>query len=117
MRRAISNISSRNSVAPEIRTTLRHLFTAFEQIYLPPAAGIKFGFPADLRAKIDVMKSSLAKVEDACYNVHVRGSEVPEGWTLDFIRDDQESSRHKRVERDDGEEGGGGKRRRVDDDD
>lgn len=115
MRRAINNISSRNSVAPEICTTLRQLYTIFEQIYLPPT-GNKFGFPADLKAKIDVMKSSLVKVEDACYNVHVRGSEVPEGWTLDFIRGDRDSARNKRGDRNDGDEDGGGKRRRVDDD-
>jgi len=115
MRHAINNISSRNSIAPEICTTLRHLYTAFERIYLPPQS-YKFGFPADLRAKIDVMKTSLVKVEDACYNVHVRGSEVPEGWSLDFIRIDYEGGRDKRGERDDGDGDGGGKRRRVDDD-
>jgi Translin family len=111
MRRAINNISSRNSVAPEIRTTLRQLCTAFDAIYLPPC-NIKFGFPADLRAKIEVMKASLVKVEDACYNVHVRGSEIPDGWTLDFIRDDQERA-NKRGERDVDEDGVGNKRQRV----
>jgi len=113
MRHAINNISLRNSVASEIRTALQHLYIAFERIYLPPE-GYKFGFPADLRAKIDVMKTSLVKVEDACYNVHVRGSEIPEGWTLDFLRIDHADGRNKRVERDDIDEDGGDKRRRVD---
>jgi hypothetical protein len=112
MRRAINNVSSRNSVAPEIRSTLRHLYTIFDRIYIP-SAGAKYGFSADLKGKIEVMKASLAKVEDACYAVHVRGKEIPEGWKVEFVRDEREG---KRGARDEGDEDGGGKRRRVDDD-
>jgi len=114
MRRAINNVSSRNSVAPEIRTTLRQLYTTFDRIYIP-SGGIKFGFAAELKGKIEVMKSSLTKVEDACYAVHVRGSEIPEGWKVDFIREERDWTREKR-ERYEGDEDGGGKRRRFDDD-
>jgi Translin family len=115
MRRAINNVSSRNSVAPKIRTTLRHLYTIFDRIYVP-SGGAKYGFSAELKGKIEVMKASLAKVEDACYAVHVRGKEIPEGWKVDFIRDERDGNRGKRGERDEGDEDGGGKRRRVDDD-
>lgn len=60
------------------------------------------------------MKASVSKVENACYNMHVRGSEKPDGWTLD-LKD--ERKRGDREDEDDSEFGGrGGKRRRVDDD-
>lgn len=68
-----------------------------------------YGFPKDLSSKIEVMKMSVAKVENACYNVVVRGSERPDGWDMNGSREDG----YKRDrEGDDG--GGGGKRQRFD---
>ena len=57
------------------------------------------------------MKTSISKVENACYNMHVRGSERPDGWTLD-LKDER-----KRGDEKDDEFGGSViKRRRFDDD-
>jgi Translin family len=117
MRRAINNISLRKgqSVAFEICTTLRQLQSSFQRIYVPNPRNTK-GFPGDLQYKIEVMKASVSKVENACYNVHVRGSERPDGWSLDFKDDGGE--RVKRSEREGGDEDdfGGGKRQRSNQD-
>lgn len=117
MRRAINSISLRKgqSVAFEICTTLRQLQSSFQRIYVPHSGNTK-GFPGDLQSKIEVMKASVSKVENACYNVHVRGSERPDGWSLDFKDDGGE--RVKRSEREGGDEDdfGGGKRQRSNQD-
>ena len=113
MRRAINNISTRlgHHLAIEICNTLRRLQSSFQRIYVPPSKPTSRGFAADLTSKIEVMKQSVCKVENACYNVHVRGSEKPDGWTMDL----REDKHNKRTERDgsDDDETGGGKRRRT----
>jgi hypothetical protein len=109
MRRAISNVSTRQgqSLAIEICSTLRQLQSSYQRIYVAPTSSR--GFPEDLIAKIEVMKAGVAKVENACYNVKVRGSEKPDGWGID-----SRDSGSKR-DRDDEEEGAMGKRRRFND--
>ena len=110
MRRAISNVSTRQGqgLAIEICSTLRQLQSSFQRIYVPTSQSR--GFPGDLVSKIEVMKVSVAKVENACYNVKVRGSEKPDGWGIDL------GDNGIKRDRDDEEEGGKGKRRRFDDD-
>ena len=112
MRRAINNISSRpgHALAIEICTTLRLLQSSFQRIYIPASKEMKRGFAGDLQSKIDVMKMSVSKVETACYTVHVRGSERPEGWRVEI----KEEGR-KRTERESDEEDGRGKRQRSKD--
>lgn len=117
MRRAINNVSLRKgqSVAFEICTTLRQLQSSFQRIYVPNSGNAR-GFSGDLQSKIEVMKASVSKVENACYNVHVRGSERPDGWSLDFK--DDGGGRVKRSEREGGDEDdfGRGKRQRSNQD-
>jgi len=110
MRRAINNVATRQGhpIAMEICIALRQLESCFSRIYIPSTPGIK-GFAGDLAKKIEVMKTSVSKVESACYNVHVRGSEKPEGWSVDF-RDDI----GKRERASDDDDNGGGKRQRLD---
>src|SRR5579859_403140 len=89
MRRAINNISSRpgHALALEICKTLRLFQSSYQTIYIPPSQSQQRGFAGDLKSKIEVMKASVSKVENACYTVHVRGSERPDGWGID-LRDD-----------------------------
>ena len=106
MRRAISNVSTRqgHAIAMEICSSLRQIQASFQQIYIPYSI---FGFPKDLNSKIEVMKTSVAKVEDGCDNVVVRGSERPDGWDLNG-----EGDRKREIDRD--EDGGGrGKRQKF----
>ena len=65
------------------------------------------GFAVDLSYKLEVMKTSVSKVEVACYNMRVRGSERSEGWIMDIKED---STRGER----DQDDSGRGKRRRTD---
>jgi Translin family len=87
MRRAITNISSRQgkAVAIEICTSLRQILSMFQRLYVPYSG--PRGFTADLTSKIEVMRASVSKVENACYNDHVRGSERPEGWAMELKED------------------------------
>lgn len=112
MRRAINNISTRQgqSVALEICATLRHLQSSFQLIYIPTSNARTKGFTGDLTSKMEVLKASVSKVEYACYNMHVRGSEKPDGWGLDLIK---EVNRRPREESDDDEFDSRGKRRRL----
>jgi len=114
MRRAISNISSRHGqpIAIEICTSLRYLQSSFQKIYIPNAKSMTRGFSGDLATKIEVMKNSVTKVENAVYNMHVRGSEKPDGWSVE-----QEGRKHQRFEDDDDDDDiGRGKRRRIEQD-
>jgi Translin family len=107
MRRAINSISTMEgrAIALGICASLRDIEHAFQRIYFPPSGQYK-SFAADLSSKIEVMKASVEKVEWACYNVHVRGTERPEGWS-----DDLSEERGKRPFQVD-EDVGGSKRRR-----
>lgn len=118
MRRAINNISLRKdlSIAFEICTALRYIQSSFQRIYIPGGGNPnRGGFSGDLHSKIEVMKSSVSKVESACYNMHVRGSEKPDGWSGAVEGFGKEDGTGKRGEResDDDEFGGRGKRQRV----
>jgi hypothetical protein len=39
--------------------------------------GYSMGYQRELKRKLQVSRQSLQKVEIACYNVQVRGSEIP----------------------------------------
>jgi len=112
MRRAINSVSTRpgRTIAMEICTALRHIESSFSRIYIPSNSGIG-GFSGELSKKISVMKASVSKVESACYNVHVRGSERPEGWSMDV---NDSGGGGKRDRNTDDEDGGRGKRQRMD---
>ena len=113
MRRAINNISSRQgqSVAFEICKSLRQLQSSFQRIYVPSSTTMtRGGFAGDLNSKIEVMKASVSKVEIACYNMHVRGSEKPEGWGIDLKEESRETRQRDESDEDDFARG---KRRRI----
>src|SRR5216110_2598477 len=97
MRRAINNISSRKgqSLAFEICNTLRQLQSSFQRIYVSSSTATARGFAGDLNSKIEVMKVSVSKVENACYNMHVRGSEKPDGWAVDLKEENNRSARQR----------------------
>jgi Translin family len=109
MRRAITNASNRRGhiVSMQICTDLRQIHSFFQRIYLVSGASPR-GFSNDLMSKMEVMKASVEKVENACYNIRVRGSERADGWKMDFADD--------KGKRGGGDEGGDNKRRRVDQD-
>ena len=70
MRMAINRIGSREfNEAEDICQILRSIYREFSM----------FAYDhREMSKKINVMKASLNKVENACYNVKVRGSEVPD---------------------------------------
>ena len=116
MRRAINSISTRQGrgLAIEICSTLRELRSSFQRIYVPLSNVNGKGFAGIMTGKLEVMKASVSKVEDACYNMHVRGSEKPDWWIMDLNRDE----RPKRYDKEgsDEEDIGRDKRRRLNDD-
>lgn len=59
---------------------LRSMRASFEELTVPR----KYNMLRDLHKKIDVMQSSVEKVERAAYGILVRGSERPSGWTPDL---------------------------------
>jgi len=79
MRMAINRIGSREfSEAESICQLLRSIHQEFST----------FGYEhREMGKKINVMKASLRKVENACYNVKVRGSEVPDNLLADMAVD------------------------------
>ena len=114
MRRAINSASSRqgHTLTIEICNALRELQRTFLRLYIPSGRAVK-GFASDLNGKMEVMKQSVSKVENVCYNIQVRGSEKPDGWTVDLKEEN-----FKRTERDGSEDDdvGRGKRRRLNED-
>ncbi|KAJ5778746.1 hypothetical protein N7520_001992 [Penicillium odoratum] len=59
---------------------LRAMRAAFEALSVPKRANML----RDLFKKVEVMQSSVEKVERAAYGILVRGSERPSGWTPDL---------------------------------
>ena len=47
----------------------------------------------ELERKVKVLEQSMRKVENACYNINVRGTEVPKHMLKDlFIHDEEQMS-------------------------
>lgn len=59
---------------------VRAMRAEFEQLSVPARSNMM----RDLFKKVDVMQSSVEKVERAAYGILVRGSERPSGWTPDL---------------------------------
>jgi len=79
MRMAINRIGSRDFAEAE---SICQLLRAIHQEFSI------FGYEhREMGRKMNVMKSSLQKVENACYNVKVRGSEVPDNLLADMAVD------------------------------
>ena len=70
MRIAVHSVGVGDKETPfVIRQTLRELCTVMSSLY---------GIARDLPHKLSSLRQSLAKVETACYTIHVRGSELPD---------------------------------------
>jgi len=70
MRIAVHSVGAGDKEMPfVICRTLRELCTAMSSLY---------GIARDLPQKLSSLRQSLAKVEAACYAIHVRGSELPD---------------------------------------
>jgi predicted translin family RNA/ssDNA-binding protein len=98
MRFAVLQLSSGNAIAtqevqdpmpqaPSLSPTqaaivvdLRAMRARFEALSVPR----KYHMLRDLHKKVEVMQSSVEKVERAAYGILVRGSERPSGWTPDL---------------------------------
>ncbi|EDQ90324.1 uncharacterized protein MONBRDRAFT_20699 [Monosiga brevicollis MX1] len=78
MRMCINNLGD-EALTSSIMTFVRQCFDAFR--HLPHRMHDK-----DLRFKIDVLESSLKKIENACYTLTVRGTEIPKDQLLDSLR-------------------------------
>merc|ERR1712142_80855 len=79
MRMAINRIGSREfAEAESICELLRVIHQEFS---------VFRGEHREMSKKVNVMKGSLKKVETACYNVKVRGSEVPDNLLADMAVD------------------------------
>ena len=68
----------------DILTDLRSLRASFET--LDTTHGTQDGSPLkrDLEKKMEVMKTSVEKVENAVYGMIIRGRERPKGWVPDM---------------------------------
>ena len=77
MRLAVNSVGQGNLTAPlEICQILRKIHDEF----------ITFGSrQRGLPKKLEVLKNSLKKVENTCYTIHIRGSEVPENMLATLI--------------------------------
>jgi len=70
MRIAVHSVGVGDKEMPfKICQTLRELCTAMSSLY---------GIARDLPQKLSSLRQSVAKVEAACYAIHVRGSELPD---------------------------------------
>ena len=70
MRTAVHSVGTGDKETPFIICrTLRELCTAMSSLY---------GLARELPQKLSSLRLSLAKVEAACYAIHVRGSELPD---------------------------------------
>lgn len=77
MRLAINSVGKGNLKAPlEVCQLLRSIHDAF----------ITFGNRAKgVHKKLEVMTTSLKKVENTCYTIHIRGSEMPENMLASLV--------------------------------
>ena len=69
----------------QICTSLRQIQSSFQRIYVAPANSMPRGFPGEFSSKLEVMKASVAKVEDACYATRLRSSEISDLGTVDTM--------------------------------
>lgn len=64
----------------DIVVDLRAMRASFEEL----SVSRKYHMLRDLHKKVEVMQTSVEKVERAAYGILVRGSERPSGWTPDL---------------------------------
>lgn len=72
----------------DILTDLRDLRMAFESLYSAESGKM---FKKEMEKKMEVMKSSVEKVEKAMYGMIIRGRERPKGWMPEFGNEERGS--------------------------
>lgn len=78
MRLAINSVGSGDfDIIEEICIVLRQTYLEFSMFTHTPR---------DMSRKIKTMKQSLSKVENACYNLRVRGTEIPKHLLADIFK-------------------------------
>jgi len=89
MRNAINSLATGNTeVCFSLLALLQTVAEAFDKLERKEA-------PRDLAGKVRVLKQSMRKVEQACYSIQVRGSEIPKNHLVDIFtdfREDKDSS-------------------------
>jgi len=95
MRNAINSLATGNTeVCFSLLALLQTFAEAFDKLERKEA-------PRDLGGKVRVLKQSMRKVEQACYSIQVRGSEIPKNHLVDIFtdfREDKEASGRGREE-------------------
>lgn len=83
MRKCINNLGSGNiEGCYQTCTFVREIYSAFLSV---SCTGYK-----DLSRKLITLRQSLSKMENACYTIHVRGSEIPKHMLADVISGSQD---------------------------
>ena len=84
MRKCINNLGSGNiEGCYQTCTFVRQIYSAFLSV---SCTGHK-----ELSRKLVTLRQSLSKMENACYTIHVRGSEIPKHMLADVISGSQGS--------------------------
>jgi len=84
MRNAINSLATGNTeVCFSLLALLQTFAEAFDKLERKEA-------PRDLGGKVRVLKQSMRKVEQACYSIQVRGSEIPKNHLVDIFTDFRE---------------------------
>ena len=68
----------------DILSDLRSLRAAFETLDVTHSSADGSPLKRDLEKKMEVMKTSVEKVENAVYGMIIRGKERPKGWVPDM---------------------------------
>jgi len=98
MRNAINSLATGNTeVCFSLLALLQTVAEAFDKLERKEA-------PRDLGGKVRVLKQSMRKVEQACYSIQVRGSEIPKNHLVDIFTDFREEKEVSGRGREDEEE-------------
>merc|ERR1711934_733306 len=98
MRNAINSLATGNTeVCFSLLALLQTVAEAFDKLERKEA-------PRDLGGKVRVLKQSMRKVEQACYSIQVRGSEIPKNHLVDIFTDFREEKEASGRGREDEEE-------------
>ncbi|KFM68644.1 Translin-associated protein X, partial [Stegodyphus mimosarum] len=81
MRKCINSVASGNIQEPfELCLVLQNIYEAFL---------VNSNYSKDLKRKLYTLKCSLQKVENACYAIKIRGSEIPKHMLADFFSNEE----------------------------
>ena len=86
MRMCINSVGSGDRDTPfQLVSFMREIYDGFQLLGNTPTR--------EVVRKLYTMRQSLKKVENTCYTLHVRGSEIPEHMLLDAIASVEKSER------------------------